>query len=89
MLDDEHVYTSIDDFQNDSARVLYEQYMHLQQTQAQAEEMLDSLRHQYYQANDATRASLKARIPILSGEINSRKQTLRQTITQVRALELQ
>ena len=89
VLDDEHVYTSIDDFQNDSARVLYEQYIRLQQTQAQAEEMLDSLRHQYYQANDATRASLKARIPILSGEINSRKQTLRQTITQVRALELQ
>ncbi|MBR0310657.1 MAG: tetratricopeptide repeat protein [Paludibacteraceae bacterium] len=89
VLDDEHVYTSIDDFQNDSARVLYEQYMHLRHTQTQAEEMLDSLRHQYYDADAATRASLKARIPILSGEINSRKQTLRQTITQVRALELQ
>ena len=89
VLNDTHIYTSVADFRSDSARVLYEQYVRLQQTQVQAEEMLDSLRHQYYQANDTTRASLKARIPILSGEIDRRKQTLRETLSQVRALEMQ
>lgn len=87
VLNDSHIYTSLDDFRSDSARVLYEQYTRLEQTQLQAEQMLDSLRHQYYEANDATRASLRARIPILSNEINERKQTMRKTLSQIRVLE--
>ncbi|MBQ7530329.1 MAG: tetratricopeptide repeat protein [Paludibacteraceae bacterium] len=89
VLNDSHIYTSLDDFRSDTARVLYEQYMRMQQTQQQAMEMLDSLRQQYYQANDATRASLKARIPILSGEIDKRKRTLHDTLSQIRSLEAQ
>ena len=87
VLNDTHIYTSVDDFRSDSARVLYERYTRLEQTQLQAEQMLDSLRHQYYEANDATRASLRARIPILSNEINERKQTMRKTLSQIRVLE--
>ena len=89
VLNDSHIYTSLEDFRSDSARVLYEQYIRLKQTQSQALEMLDSLRHQYYEANDATRASLKARIPILSGEIDRRKRTLNETLSQIRSLEIQ
>lgn len=89
VLNDSHIYTSLDDFRSDSARELYEQYIRLRQTQQQAEAMLDSLQRQYYQADDATRASLKARIPILSGEIDKRKRTLRDTLSQIRSLEMQ
>ena len=89
VLNDSHIYTSLDDFHSDSARELYEQYIRLRQTQQQAEAMLDSLQRQYYQADDATRASLKARIPILSGEIDKRKRTLRDTLSQIRSLEMQ
>ena len=87
VLNDAEIYTRIEDFRNDSARSLYKHYIHLEQTQKQAITMLDSLRHQYYEANDATRASLKARIPILSNEIDERKRTLRETLAQIRALE--
>ena len=87
VLNDAEIYTHLDDFQNDSARSLYERYIRLEQTQKQAVTMLDSLRHQYYDANDATRVSLKARIPILSNEIDERKRTMRETLTQIRALE--
>ena len=87
VLNDSEVYTRLEDFRNDSARVLYELYMRMEQTQAEAQSMLDSLRHQYYNATDATRASLKARIPILSNEIDERKRTLRETLTQIRSIE--
>ena len=59
----------------------------MEQVQSQAIEMLDSLRHQYYEANSTTRASLQARIPILSDEINKRKRTLRLTLTKIRLME--
>lgn len=87
VLNDDATYTSLSDFRSDSARALYERYIELEQTQSQAIEMLDSLRHQYYDADNATRVSLQARIPILSDEIDARKRTLRQTLTQVRSLE--
>jgi len=87
VLNNDITYTSLSDFRNDSARTLYEQYIQLEQTQSQAIEMLDSLRHQYYDADNTTRASLQARIPILSNEIDERKRTLRQTLTQIRSLE--
>ena len=89
VLNDHEAYTHLSDFRNDSARVLYEQYIELEHIQQQAQTMLDSLRHQYYAADSNTRASLDARIPILSGEINQRKQLLRQTLSRVRTLELQ
>lgn len=87
VLNDEYVYTHLEDFHSDSARTLYRRYIRMQHTQEQAIEMLDSLRHQYYEANDATRASLKARIPILSSEIDERKRLMRNTLTQIRSLE--
>lgn len=87
VLNDDATYTHLSDFRNDSARTLYEQYMELEHLQSQAIEMLDSLRQQYYDAGGSTRASLQARIPILTEEINQRKRSLRQTLTQVRALE--
>lgn len=87
VLNNDITYTSLSDFRSDSARTLYEQYIQLEQTQSQAIEMLDSLRHQYYDADKATRASLQARIPNLSNEIDERKRTLRQTLTQIRSLE--
>lgn len=87
VLNNDVTYTSLADFRSDSARTLYEQYVRLEQKQAQAIEMLDSLRQQYYDADNATRASLQARIPILSNEIDERKRTLRQTLTQIRTLE--
>ena len=87
VLNDSQIYTHMADFHSDSARSLYKQYIRLEQKQEQAIEMLDSLRHQYYQADDATRASLQARIPILSGEIDERKRTMRNTLTQIRSLE--
>lgn len=87
VLNDAETYTRLSDFRNDSARSLYEHYIELEHIQSQAIEMLDSLRHQYYDADTTTRASLQARIPILSGEINERKRTLKQTITQIRVLE--
>ena len=87
VLNDDATYTRLSDFRSDSARTLYEQYIQLEQIQSQAIEMLDSLRQQYYDADTATRASLQARIPILSNEIDERKRTLRQTLTQIRALE--
>ena len=87
VLSDDVLYTRISDFRNDSARTLYEQYIRLEQTQQQAEQMLDSLRRQYYEADATTRTSLEARIPILSDEIASRRRLLRNTLTQVRALE--
>lgn len=87
VLNDDATYTSLADFHNDSARTLYKQYIQLEQTQSQAIEMLDSLRHQYYEADNTTRASLQARIPILSNEIDERKRTLRQTLTRIRTLE--
>ena len=87
VLNDSETYTHLSEFRNDSARSLYEQYIELEQVQQQAEEMLDHLRQQYYDAGDTTRASLQARIPILSEEISKRKRLMRQTITQVRALE--
>jgi len=89
VLSDDALYTHLSDFHNDSARVLYEQYIRLQQTQQQAQQMLDSLRHQYYEADSNTRASLEARIPALSDEILNRKRQLRETLTRVRALETQ
>lgn len=87
VLNDTEIYTRMADFHNDSARILYREYIRLEHDQQQAIEMLDSLRHQYYEANDATRASLKARIPILSNEIDERKRTLRNTLTRIRSLE--
>lgn len=87
VISDSEVYTHMTDFRSDSARTLYREYIRLEQTQSQAVQMLDSLRQQYYHANDATRASLQARIPILSDEISERKRTLRETLSQVRALE--
>lgn len=89
VLNDNEAYTHLSDFRNDSARVLYEQYIELEQIQHQAKTMLDSLRHQYYGADNTTRASLDARIPILSDEISQRKQQLRQTLSRVRSLEAQ
>ena len=87
VLNDSETYTHLSDFRSDSARTLYKQYIELEQIQSQAIEMLDSLRHQYYDADPSTRASLQARIPILSGEIDERKLTLRRTLSAVRALE--
>lgn len=87
VLNDAETYTHLSDFRSDSARTLYKQYIELEQIQSQAIEMLDSLRHQYYDADNDTRASLQARIPILSNEIDERKRTLRRTLSQVRALE--
>lgn len=87
VLNDDATYTRFSDFRSDSARALYRQYIELEQVQEQAVEMLDNLRQQYYSAGDTTRASLQARIPILSEEINKRKRTLLQTIAQIRALE--
>lgn len=87
VLNDSETYTRLSDFRNDSARSLYKNYIKMEQIQLQAEEMLDHLRQQYYDANDSTRASLQARIPILSDEINKRKRLMRQTIAQVRMLE--
>ena len=88
VLSDEAIYTRLSDFHNDSARSLYRQYIELEQTQHEAEQMLDSLRHRYYDADQKTRASLEARIPILSDEISNRRRLLRRTLTQVRVLEL-
>ena len=87
VLNDDETYTRLSDFHNDSARSLYLQYIKMEQVQSQAIEMLDSLRHQYYEANSTTRASLQARIPILSDEINKRKRTLRLTLTKIRLME--
>lgn len=87
VLNDAHIYTRLEDFSSDSARSLYQEYIRLEHIQQQAVQMLDSLRQQYYDANEATRASLKARIPILSNEIDERKRTLRETLTQIRSLE--
>ncbi len=87
VLNDSETYTSLSDFRSDSARTLYEQYIELEQKQSQAIDMLDSLRHQYHDADPSTRASLQARIPILSGEIDDRKQKLRRTLSEIRALE--
>lgn len=88
VLNDEETYTRLSEFRSDSARTLYMQYLKMEKIQSQAVEMLDSLRLQYYSANNSTRASLQARIPILSDEINQRKRNLQQTLTQVRVLEL-
>ena len=63
------------------------QYIEMEHVQSQAIEMLDSLRHQYYEADTTTRASLQARIPSLSDEINKRKRILRQTLTRIRTME--
>lgn len=89
VLNDTETYTSLSDFRSDSARVLYEQYMRMEHQQLQAEQMLDSLRVRYYDADSATRASLQARIPILSDEITRRKRTMRETLTRIRTLEAQ
>lgn len=89
VLSDDALYTHLSDFHNDSARVLYEQYIRLEQAQQQAQQMLDSLRHQYYEADSNTRASLEARIPALSDEILNRKRLLRETLSRVRSLETQ
>jgi len=87
VLNNDITYTSLSDFHSDSARTLYKQYIQLEHKQSEAVEMLDSLRHQYYDADKTTRASLQARIPNLSNEIDERKRTLRQTLTQIRTLE--
>ena len=87
VLSDDAVYTHLSDFRSDSARVLYEQYLMLEHQQEQAKQMLDSLRVQYSQADAATRASLQARIPNLSMEIDERQRKLRSTLSMVRALE--
>lgn len=87
VLNNDITYTSLSDFRSDSARALYKQYIQLEHKQSEAVEMLDSLRHQYYSADKTTRASLQARIPNLSHEIDERKRTLRQTLTQIRTLE--
>ncbi len=87
VLNNDVTYTRLSDFHSDSARVLYEQYIRLEHMQSEAVEMLDSLRHQYFDADNTTRASLQARIPSLSNEIDERKRTLRQTLTQIRTLE--
>ena len=87
VLSDDAVYTHLSEFRSDSARVLYEQYLTLEHEQAQAREMLDSLRVQYSHADAATRASLQARIPNLQMEIDERQKKLRSTLTRVRVLE--
>lgn len=87
VLSDDAVYTHLSDFRSDSARVLYEQYLTLEHEQAQAREMMDSLRVQYSRADAPTRASLQARIPNLQMEIEERQKKLRNTLTQVRVLE--
>lgn len=87
VLNDDETYTHLSDFRNDSARSLYMQYIEMEHVQSQAIEMLDSLRHQYYEADTTTRASLQARIPILSDEIDKRKRRIRQTLTRIRTME--
>ena len=87
VLNDDETYTHLTDFRNDSARSLYMQYIEMEHVQSQAIEMLDSLRHQYYEADTTTRASLQARIPILSDEIDKRKRRIRQTLTRIRTME--
>lgn len=87
VLSDDAVYTRLSDFRSDSARVLYEQYLTLEHEQQQAKQMLDSLRVQYSRADAPTRASLQARIPNLSSEIDERQRLLRRTLTTIRSLE--
>jgi tetratricopeptide (TPR) repeat protein len=87
VMSDDAVYTHLSDFRSDSARVLYEQYLTLEHEQQQAKQMLDSLRVQYSRADAPTRASLQARIPNLSSEIDERQRLLRKTLTTIRSLE--
>ena len=87
VLSDDAVYTHLSDFHSDSARVLYEQYLTMEHQQQQAREMLDSLRVQYSHADAPTRASLQARIPNLSMEIDERQRKLRNTLTLIRTIE--
>ena len=87
VLSDDAVYTHLSDFHSDSARVLYEQYLTLEHQQQQAKQMLDSLRVQYSHADAPTRASLQARIPNLTNEIDERQRKLRNTLTLIRTIE--
>ena len=88
VMNDSTVYTSLNDFKNNTARKQYQEWIKIQQTIAQEFEQLEALRYQYSQADEAERKQLA---PLILRLENNQSQLLNSTKIirqQIRQIEM-
>ena len=88
VMNDSTVYTSLNDFKNNTARKQYQEWIKIQQTIAQEFEQLEALRYQYSQADEAERKQLA---PLILRLENNQSQLLNSTkiiLQEIRQIEM-
>ena len=88
VMNDSTIYTSLNDFKNNTARKQYQEWMRIQQTIAQEFEQLEALRYQYSQADEAERKKLT---PLILQLENNQSQLIHSTKTilqEIRQIEM-